>query len=331
MRRSPPASRRGLLCCSDQGSARAATRPVGRRGPRTKPHVSRRRDPARRARLCPASSSTSSASTRRARPSPRSRRKRSLRCSRRSTRARSGMLILAGTAGKYRTGNLLWDALEIGRAGHGGILEYALPDDVDVSLFREWDTTVPLLEQAHPGIGTLTDLTRLRRNWEMMKASTDPGHFAAEYGGVWGNRQAAAACSARISSRACTCPCGTARSSEAVRARRCGNRHPRCHRRRVARGGRGATARAPSRRGAGLASERGPRPCTPPSRACSDRPAGESGHAGREAAAGEPAPRVEDRSPTLRRRCGGARADEAGGRGGPHPPLRAGRSHARRC
>lgn len=99
-----------------------------------------------------------------------------------------GMLILARTAGKYRTGNLLWDALEIGRAGSGGILEFALPDDVDVSLFRDWVTTVPLLEQAHPGIGTLTDLTRLRRNWEMMKASTDPSHFAAEYGGVWGNR-----------------------------------------------------------------------------------------------------------------------------------------------
>jgi hypothetical protein len=99
-----------------------------------------------------------------------------------------GMLILAGTAGKYRTGNLLWDALESGRAGRGGILEYALPHDVDVSLLREWETAVPLLEQAHPGIGTLTDLDRLRRNWEMMKAATDPAHFAAEYCGVWGNR-----------------------------------------------------------------------------------------------------------------------------------------------
>jgi hypothetical protein len=102
-----------------------------------------------------------------------------------------GMLILAGTAGQYRVGNMLWDVLEMGRAGAGGILEYAMPDDTDVGLLRDWATAVPLLERWHPGIGTLTTLDRLHRDWLLMKASADPSHFAAEYGGIWGNRSGA--------------------------------------------------------------------------------------------------------------------------------------------
>jgi hypothetical protein len=102
-----------------------------------------------------------------------------------------GMLILAGTAGEYRVGNMLWDELEEGRAGRSGILEYAMPDDTDTRLLRDWSTAVPLLEAAHPGIGTLTTLERIQRNWTKMKANVDPSLFAAEYGGIWGNRSGA--------------------------------------------------------------------------------------------------------------------------------------------
>lgn len=91
-------------------------------------------------------------------------------------------IVVAGTAGKFRTGNLLFEWLEQGRGGRGGILEYALPDDTPDDVLEDWDALEPLIRQAHPGIGTLTTLEAVRGNWEVMTRD----QFAQEYGGIWG-------------------------------------------------------------------------------------------------------------------------------------------------
>lgn len=93
-----------------------------------------------------------------------------------------GMLVLAGTAGRQREGNPLWDALEAGRRGDGGILEYAVPAEPAVEDLRDWSIVAELLRRHHPGVGTLTTLDRLKRNYDLM----DSQLFAAEYLGVWG-------------------------------------------------------------------------------------------------------------------------------------------------
>lgn len=93
-------------------------------------------------------------------------------------------VVISGTAAKFRTGNILWDELEAGRAGQDGhgILEYAAPagtmrEDVDT-----WDKVVPLLDAHHPGINTLTRLPMLKGNYDKM----DPEDFAREYLSIFG-------------------------------------------------------------------------------------------------------------------------------------------------
>ena len=82
-------------------------------------------------------------------------------------------LVVAGTAGKTRTG-LLWRSLEKGRAGRWGILEYAAPDDADPLDEKTWLT-------AHPGIGTLTTLEVIRENFDDLSLVD----FQREYLGQW--------------------------------------------------------------------------------------------------------------------------------------------------
>jgi hypothetical protein len=94
-----------------------------------------------------------------------------------------GQWIVAGTAGDYREGNLLWDQLERGRAGAGGILEYAVPQDIDVDTLSDWKVVEELLHSMHPGVGTLTTMDAMRRSFGLMK----PLQFAREYLGVWGH------------------------------------------------------------------------------------------------------------------------------------------------
>lgn len=67
----------------------------------------------------------------------------------------AGQIIIAGTAGKTRAG-MLWEALELGRKGVGGIVEYAAPDSADPD-------DPETLRSAHPGIGTLTTFDKI---WE---------------------------------------------------------------------------------------------------------------------------------------------------------------------
>lgn len=91
-------------------------------------------------------------------------------------------IVVAGTAGAFRVGNLLHKWLESGRLGEAGILEYAMPDDTPDDLLEDWETLEPLILAAHPGIGTLTTLAAVRGNWEALTRE----QFGQEYGGLWG-------------------------------------------------------------------------------------------------------------------------------------------------
>jgi hypothetical protein len=91
-----------------------------------------------------------------------------------------GMLILMGTAGDYRDGNLLWDALHDPDAA---VVDYSLGDAVDMERLTEWAYVSEMLVANHPGVGTLTTVDRIKRNWQLMK----PERFAREYLGSWGD------------------------------------------------------------------------------------------------------------------------------------------------
>lgn len=92
-------------------------------------------------------------------------------------------IVVAGTAGKYRVGNLLWDWLVLGRGGRCGIVEYAMPDTIQDEDVETWEQVEPLILAAHPGIGTLTTLEQVRGNFETLPRVV----FMAEYGGLFGD------------------------------------------------------------------------------------------------------------------------------------------------
>ena len=94
------------------------------------------------------------------------------------------MLVLSGTAGRRRGGCILWDQLERGRAGEGGILEYAAPQTLALEDYEDWDAVAALLERHHPGLASgMTTLEILRGNFDRIR---DKSLFAGEYLGVWG-------------------------------------------------------------------------------------------------------------------------------------------------
>lgn len=93
-------------------------------------------------------------------------------------------LIVAGTPATFRDGNLLWDyqkrAID-GRARYGAVF-YGVPYDLTIEDVETWELTVPLLEQHHPGVGTLTDLEILHDNYDAL----GPERFMREYLGQFG-------------------------------------------------------------------------------------------------------------------------------------------------
>lgn len=99
-------------------------------------------------------------------------------------------LVALGTAGRYREGNLLWEALELGRNGIGGIVEYAAPDGLTDSELDDWEPTAEnpegrvreLVEVTHPGVNTLTTLDSIRENFHSLGAEK----FGREYLGIFG-------------------------------------------------------------------------------------------------------------------------------------------------
>lgn len=89
-------------------------------------------------------------------------------------------LVVLGTGPRYRSGNLLWDWLERGRAGGLGILEYSNDQDLSVDQIDSWETVEPLVLDSHPGVGGLTTVENIKANFEAMTRE----NFLREYLGV---------------------------------------------------------------------------------------------------------------------------------------------------
>ncbi|KQQ22882.1 hypothetical protein ASF48_07020 [Rathayibacter sp. Leaf299] len=100
-------------------------------------------------------------------------------------------IIVAGTAGTFRKGQILYEALLSGRAGkaRAGILEYAAPETTtDADLQDEdgekcWQKARPLVERSHPGVGFLTRIEVVEERFEKLKLS----QFKEEYLSIFGD------------------------------------------------------------------------------------------------------------------------------------------------
>lgn len=103
-----------------------------------------------------------------------------------------GQFIVAGTADKIRTGNLLYEVL-FAKADEldAGILRYNAPDSTSEEELADWEPTEQnpranvrgLIEKHHPGIGNLTTLDAVRRNFNLQPRAK----FIFEYLGIFGN------------------------------------------------------------------------------------------------------------------------------------------------
>ncbi len=99
-------------------------------------------------------------------------------------------IVVAGTAGKYRRGNLLHDWLVLGRTPdpetgevRAGIVEYAMPETLTEEDTDSWEAIRPHVLASHPGIGTLTTEKAIRDNYLTLPRET----FLREYGGLFGD------------------------------------------------------------------------------------------------------------------------------------------------
>jgi hypothetical protein len=107
------------------------------------------------------------------------------------------MIVVAGTAGKFRAGNLLWAELERGRSKdpRAGHLEWSIPDDTAAEELEAWEPSPEhpeahvreLVEQTHPGLYGPYPLVAggvdvIKERFDRMK----PDQFAREYLGLFG-------------------------------------------------------------------------------------------------------------------------------------------------
>ena len=100
------------------------------------------------------------------------------------------MIVLAGTAGEFRVGQMLWDELEAGRAGEArhGILDYSRAGELTDDELADWDTVRAIVLAAHPGLYAapgdvpLTTIENIEDNWRKL----DARKFAREYLGIFG-------------------------------------------------------------------------------------------------------------------------------------------------
>ncbi|SEM73565.1 hypothetical protein SAMN05216281_101312 [Cryobacterium luteum] len=91
-------------------------------------------------------------------------------------------IVISGTAGEARVG-VLWDILDRLRNASpdiGGV-DYCAPEDTSWEVIEDEDQAMELLKQHHPGIGTLTTLEKMRKNW---RALPKP-QWAREYLSLW--------------------------------------------------------------------------------------------------------------------------------------------------
>jgi hypothetical protein len=101
---------------------------------------------------------------------------------------RNGHMTITGTAPRYRTGNLLWEALEKGRTEEPGysILEYSVSQETQPEEYDEWEKAEPLVLAMHPTIGHPTPLTAIRKSYGLIGAHS----FGREYLGIAGTEGA---------------------------------------------------------------------------------------------------------------------------------------------
>lgn len=97
-------------------------------------------------------------------------------------------LVVTGTAGAFRKGQLLFEALE--HSGNG-VVRYAFPDDLTPDELAAWEPTPEapygrvkeLTLAMHPGIASgLTTIDKVAKRFTALKE-----RFAVEYGGLFGN------------------------------------------------------------------------------------------------------------------------------------------------
>lgn len=101
-----------------------------------------------------------------------------------------GQLVLTGTAGDFRRGQMLYEGLE---NPEYGVVRYAIPEDTEPDAMSAWEPDAEhpfarareITEAMHPGIASgLTTIEKVRRRFAAYL--TAPGRFAREYGGIFG-------------------------------------------------------------------------------------------------------------------------------------------------
>ncbi|UOE43738.1 hypothetical protein [Agromyces larvae] len=92
-----------------------------------------------------------------------------------------GLIVCSGTAGEARVGPF-WERVERLRRGDGiGGLDFCAPEDTPWELVEDEERAMELLQTVHPGIGTLTTLEKMRKNWHKL----DKPKWAREYLSLW--------------------------------------------------------------------------------------------------------------------------------------------------
>jgi len=91
-------------------------------------------------------------------------------------------LVVSGTAGEARVGPF-WayvDRLRNGDPDVGGI-DFAAPASTPWEIIEDEDAAMQLLQKVHPGVGTLTVMDKMRKNWRGMAKPK----WAREYLSIW--------------------------------------------------------------------------------------------------------------------------------------------------
>lgn len=96
-----------------------------------------------------------------------------------TTSTRKGsQLVVAGTAGKFRAGNLLWDWLESELPAK---LRYDVLEEHTDEELEDWEYVRPLVTAMHPGVGNLTSEDDIHEQFDTL----GPTLFSREYLGIF--------------------------------------------------------------------------------------------------------------------------------------------------
>lgn len=90
--------------------------------------------------------------------------------------------IVSGTTGEARVGPF-WNYINRLRSGDPDVggMDYAAPEDTPWEIVEDEEAALALLEQVHPGIGTLTTIEKMRKNYRGMARP----QWAREYLSLW--------------------------------------------------------------------------------------------------------------------------------------------------